>query len=710
MLRNRLAAILACLLCSCAGDQRHPEPSGAVLELRAQLAQLDALPLPVGADPQVWAGLKAGLRTMLEARLADGKSASKTTVVDRSQTQLTYDESTGTLSWGYNNNGDYNQDGEVNISDLTPLGVHFNKPVPGGDPDSIIAVVDGNGDGLITISDLSPLGRSIGSRVLSYNVYTSLNPADSPTENDAPSTSEPFGTVALAESEGVPTQERRRFSFTVDTPVPLAYYWVRPCDTADGSGAEGTRSTLAGGPPNDEPEAALSACPFSGPAPFDALLSAEASDDDGEIVAYRWDFDGDGTFDLVTDNDAPTAMHTYEVEGLYEVVLEVVDDRGATGRDTASVLVGDSAWGITDVAAPQQSLFISKLIDLGGLPLAFVQAAGGTTTLTRYMGADAAGSSWDAQALDPALTGNTQQQFLRVDGNPAFFTVTEDATNSHVVMYRALDGAGTTWPATPVVIYSSGLTPDSRVLYIGSPGLVHGMPAVTFLHGPDPQSPSDILYCAATAADGSAWGPAHDTGLGPRGIQRISIHGLIEADGHPALVAAWDGGAILPYPGESAYLRASAPDGSTWPVEFAFERAPGAVRGNLTLVDGRPAYAYYEFGGFTVNNFPIVFAHADDAAGTTWTTTPVPDTVRTRGSRLAVIGGVPAFVYVKRDTLYYHAATSAAGTSWLLPEPIDCRPGGFATTELAEIDGAPAVLYSAGSFVAEGPLRYARRP
>ncbi|OPX22166.1 MAG: hypothetical protein B1H03_05065, partial [Planctomycetales bacterium 4484_113] len=39
-------------------------------------------------------------------------------------------DGTYTLTWSYKNIGDYNQDGIVNVMDLTPLAVHLGEQVP----------------------------------------------------------------------------------------------------------------------------------------------------------------------------------------------------------------------------------------------------------------------------------------------------------------------------------------------------------------------------------------------------------------------------------------------------------------------------------------------------------------------------------------------------------------------------------------------------
>ncbi len=63
-----------------------------------------------------------------------------------------------------------------------------------------------------------------------------------------------------------------------------------------------------------------------------------STDTDGTIAGYRWDFTNDGTYDtgwLTT----PTTTYTFTAKGTYTVRLQVKDDDGATGTDTATVTI-----------------------------------------------------------------------------------------------------------------------------------------------------------------------------------------------------------------------------------------------------------------------------------------------------------------------------------------------------------------------------------
>jgi PKD repeat protein len=66
-------------------------------------------------------------------------------------------------------------------------------------------------------------------------------------------------------------------------------------------------------------------------------LSATATDSDGSIELYEWDFDGNGTYDAST---ATTPVsYTFTSAGTYTAMVRVTDDQGgtATGQTTITV-------------------------------------------------------------------------------------------------------------------------------------------------------------------------------------------------------------------------------------------------------------------------------------------------------------------------------------------------------------------------------------
>ena len=74
----------------------------------------------------------------------------------------------------------------------------------------------------------------------------------------------------------------------------------------------------------------FSASAVSG-SPFAVFFAGTATDPDGYIAAYNWDF-GDGAT-----GSGQTVTHTYSVPGIFNVRLTVADNNGATASLTKEV-------------------------------------------------------------------------------------------------------------------------------------------------------------------------------------------------------------------------------------------------------------------------------------------------------------------------------------------------------------------------------------
>jgi PKD repeat protein len=66
-------------------------------------------------------------------------------------------------------------------------------------------------------------------------------------------------------------------------------------------------------------------------------FKATASDPDGTVVKYLWDFNGDGTYD--SDSASSSAAYTYNTVGVYVVTLMVQDNRGGNTTAIANITV-----------------------------------------------------------------------------------------------------------------------------------------------------------------------------------------------------------------------------------------------------------------------------------------------------------------------------------------------------------------------------------
>ncbi len=153
------------------------------------------------------------------------------------------------LEWDYRLAGDYNQDGQVNLGDLTPLarywgdtgmeapdeiemtGVSF--PV-----DSIQQVLDTSGDAAIGLTDLTALGANFGAQITNWNIYLSTDPvADFPAidlddpqaDGSVPSSIDPWITVGFAQRAVTdPMTSRLRFTLVFPPTANGSAFWVRP--------------------------------------------------------------------------------------------------------------------------------------------------------------------------------------------------------------------------------------------------------------------------------------------------------------------------------------------------------------------------------------------------------------------------------------------------------------------------------------------------
>ena len=109
-------------------------------------------------------------------------------------------------------------------------------------------------------------------------------------------------------------------------------YLVRLTATTDSAQTAGaTIQIVVLSAANRPPDARIAATPERGTVPLVVIFEADASDDDGAIVDYAWDF-GDGTT-----GSGRIAEHVYVDIGIYVVTLTVTDDRGALKSDTKVV-------------------------------------------------------------------------------------------------------------------------------------------------------------------------------------------------------------------------------------------------------------------------------------------------------------------------------------------------------------------------------------
>lgn len=107
---------------------------------------------------------------------------------------------------------------------------------------------------------------------------------------------------------------------------------VYELDGADGTGQGDTPPVADAGA--DQSAVAGDTVNFSG--------AGSTADAGATIVSYSWDFDYDGTnFNADYTSTDPTSSYVYTASGTYTVALQVTDDHGHTGLDTAVVTVAE---------------------------------------------------------------------------------------------------------------------------------------------------------------------------------------------------------------------------------------------------------------------------------------------------------------------------------------------------------------------------------
>ena len=234
------------LLGACGGSAGTPPLEQAsqpqYLETTAVLEQLNSSALPDGVDAAVYDELRSALQAALAAGpdriMLDAPPPLAARVQDLQLRPFGDDRE---LSWSLVLPGDYDQNGEVGISDLAPLGRFYGSKAeqdfpsalaggPLGSPfpyDLAESVVDGDGNGQIGLPDVSVIAQNFGRSLDSYLIFGSSDPFDYPAYAKNREIAAQ-GIVNLAQATGIPSRERRHFSLRLTDYDDAFSYWVRP--------------------------------------------------------------------------------------------------------------------------------------------------------------------------------------------------------------------------------------------------------------------------------------------------------------------------------------------------------------------------------------------------------------------------------------------------------------------------------------------------
>jgi len=460
------------------------------------------------------------------------RQASMPPVNDASGTEAHWDPTSQALSWRYFCTGDYDQNSEVGVTDLTPLGANFGAKGP-FDPESALAVVDGDSNGELNVSDITPIGANFARRVQGYEVYAGPTPDSLPSANDEPTSVAPIGFVPFGDHIGNPLGERLRFFFEHPEPDPDQIVWVRPVDEE----AQGTPST-----PQQPRGCSWQLRNVSAFATVDASMNYCSLAVIGGLPAV-----------LYADSD--------EEQLVYQRALD------PTGQVWASeVVVSDSA----------SAHFASSLAEVAGHPAVSHHDSAGGVYFARA--ADPAGTTWGTPVqLASTAAGGWDCHLWLVDGHPA--VCYQDLSSQQLMYVRADDLAGEAW-GTPQVLADLG-SDEAVAGSFSTPAVVAGHPAVAFHH----PGTAELRYVRAQDPLGSTWSMPATVSTGAD-VGRYAS--LCEVDGFPAISYLDDSGL--------AYVRAGDEAGSTWMSPLSVDTRFGAVAHLdtcLAVVRGQPAISYY---------------------------------------------------------------------------------------------------------------------
>ena len=179
-----LTAFLALIaLGACAGNSNEHFPaSSSQSDIAADDAvlEIEGLQPPEGVDPELFAELKSGLIDSLAGQGKDrfvstAPSGSKNAVDDLWLERV--DATTATAHWTYINVGDYNQDSEVGVADITPIAQHYRK-TPESPDWGKAQLADGDSNGEVNAADISQIAANYRSTVSAYSLQMTTTPEE----------------------------------------------------------------------------------------------------------------------------------------------------------------------------------------------------------------------------------------------------------------------------------------------------------------------------------------------------------------------------------------------------------------------------------------------------------------------------------------------------------------------------------------------------
>ena len=329
------------------GQAIQPVTDPSLDETLVELAEMEC---PEGVDEELWAELKGALEEALicrvrsraaptgdNAKTVDGGAQDPTLQGKFTSTPPTGEmnrvndltildngDGTFTLSWHYRNLGDYDQNGKVGISDITPLAMHYGESYEPTDANCLLAVIDGSGNGRIGIEDITPIAMNFAAGVHHYAVEGAPNEAGA------------YELVSEIAQDAGTGDGRLEYSAIIESPAAL-WHRVVPYDS-EGAPGEPSNAVLR---PSNEP-IIYEASPTEGYQHEEYTFSATVTG--AEPLEYVWDFGGGANPDTSTE---PSPTVTLSDAGEYEASLTVTNAYGEASFPFSLTVSERDTWAHT---------------------------------------------------------------------------------------------------------------------------------------------------------------------------------------------------------------------------------------------------------------------------------------------------------------------------------------------------------------------------
>jgi hypothetical protein len=442
---------------------------------------------------------------------------------------------------------------------------------------------------------------------------------------------------------------------------------------------------------NSRPLAVGYVNPAFGPAPLSVTFTGAGEDDDGTIIGYAWDFDGDGSYDYAHATEPNPPVHEYDTPGTYNAKFRVEDNLGLTDVDTVAVNVSepstDHGWVVVTVDSEENVGDTPCLNIVGGCPaISYSDYTNGSlkyALATTSTGADAA--DW-SQVVTVDVVGDyiAYTSLAVVGGCPAISYA--DQTESDLKYARSETSTGASasdWTQIVTVSATDNSGSDNSL------AVVDGCPAISYMYYS--VSSSSLMYARAMTSTGGS--PSDWTQIvtvdGPGDISGLTS--LTVVDGCPA-IAYRDSGTD-----DLKYARATTSTGSNsgdWTQVFKVaDCGTGANWLSMAVVDGCPAISYKNSGLWYARA-----TTADGGSAADWTQVVCIDSGLYADTSLAVIDDHPAIAYwdiSDHDLMYATASTSTGGSpaDWTEFMAVDRDGDTGYMPSLKQVDGQPAIAY-----------------